>query len=63
MAAKAGATWLDLNCGCPIYGTHADTHTFVCLLSLWLLGPKPYSMAVDHIHGLGTAHAFVDRYA
>ena len=34
MAAEAGATWLDLNCGCPIYGTHADTHTCICLLSL-----------------------------
>lgn len=36
MAAEAGATWLDLNCGCPIYGTrtHTHTHTSVCLLSL-----------------------------
>ena len=22
LAADAGATWLDLNCGCPIYGEH-----------------------------------------
>ena len=27
MAAEAGATWLDLNCGCPIYGAHTHTHT------------------------------------
>lgn len=53
MAAEAGATWLDLNCGCPIYGTHADTHTFHCLLSLSLLSPEPDPIAVDHTHGLG----------
>lgn len=34
MAAEAGATWLDLNCGCPIYGKRTDTHTSVCLLLL-----------------------------
>ena len=33
MAAQAGATWLDLNCGCPIYGTPTHTHTFLCMLS------------------------------
>lgn len=53
MAAEAGATWLDLNCGCPIYGTDTDINTFLCLLSLSLLSPEPYSMAVDHIQGLG----------
>ena len=25
MAAEAGATWLDLNCGCPIYGALAHS--------------------------------------
>jgi hypothetical protein len=26
MAEEAGATWLDLNCGCPIYGTLSMLH-------------------------------------
>ncbi len=28
MALEAGASWLDLNCGCPIYGM---PHFIVCL--------------------------------
>ena len=32
IAAQAGATWLDLNCGCPIYGTSIDSgaNSYAC---------------------------------
>ena len=26
LAAQAGATWIDLNCGCPIHGVHTRKH-------------------------------------
>lgn len=48
MAAEAGATWLDLNCGCPIYGTsitrpcsdecQASRHLPACLVCFLMAG-------------------------
>lgn len=42
LAAEAGAAWMDLNCGCPIYGQQAFTVAFShCNLALCCLHPSP----------------------
>ena len=34
MAAEAGADWVDLNCGCPIYGEAAAAPNALC--TVWI---------------------------
>jgi len=51
LAAAAGAAWVDLNCGCPIYGAPADwEHVHLC-------GARHMRMAVERCGG--AARAFI----
>ena len=47
LAAEAGAAWMDLNCGCPIYGQQAFTLALShCILALYCLWPDVYDKAI-----------------